>query len=139
MLVLTRKKDQSILVGHNVRIMVVGIKQDKVRIGIDAPPDLRVDREEVRNKINREAMVADTSGEQVWYVSDGRYFRSIIIQPGSVSTKIRVLDPDYKNDFHTDNHNLYDLADRQGVYRALERHRDMINAVMFKFSTETLQ
>lgn len=48
MLVLTRKLNQKILIGDNVVISVVGINRDRVRIGIDAPKEIPVDREEIR-------------------------------------------------------------------------------------------
>lgn len=53
MLVLTRKIDQKILVGDNVEIMVVDIYQDKVRLGITAPKEVKVHREEVAVAIAR--------------------------------------------------------------------------------------
>lgn len=47
MLVLTRKKDQSIIIGENVEIMVLGVSGDKVRLGITAPREVDVYRKEV--------------------------------------------------------------------------------------------
>ncbi len=47
MLVLTRKKEQSIIIGDNVEIMVLGVSGDKVRLGITAPRDVEVFRKEV--------------------------------------------------------------------------------------------
>ncbi len=44
MLVLTRKIDQSIAIGDDVRIVVVGIERDKVKLGIVAPPELIIRR-----------------------------------------------------------------------------------------------
>jgi carbon storage regulator len=48
MLVLSRKQGQSIYIGDNVRITVIVIDSEKIRLGIDAPKDVSVDREEVR-------------------------------------------------------------------------------------------
>ena len=47
MLVLTRKKEQSIIIGDNVEIMVLGVSGDKVRLGITAPREVDVFRKEV--------------------------------------------------------------------------------------------
>ena len=50
MLVLSRKKNERIIVGDNVVITIVEIRGDKVRLGIEAPSELSVDREEVRER-----------------------------------------------------------------------------------------
>jgi carbon storage regulator len=47
MLVLTRKKEQSIIIGGDIEIMVLGVSGDKVRLGIDAPREVEVFRKEV--------------------------------------------------------------------------------------------
>ncbi len=47
MLVLTRKKDESIMIGHGIEIVILGIDGDKVRIGIEAPRDVTILRKEV--------------------------------------------------------------------------------------------
>jgi len=59
MLVLSRKKGQSIIIGDNIEITVVEIKGDMVRIGINAPREVTVHRQEVFEQIaaeNQEAM-----------------------------------------------------------------------------------
>lgn len=53
MLVLSRKKDEKIVIGDNISIMVVEIRGDKVRLGIDAPRDVSVHRREVYDAIKR--------------------------------------------------------------------------------------
>ncbi|MFH5802495.1 MULTISPECIES: carbon storage regulator CsrA [Alienimonas] len=58
MLVLSRKKDEKIMIGEDVTLMVIEIRGDKVRLGIDAPKDVSVHREEVFNAIRRERDVA---------------------------------------------------------------------------------
>ena len=55
MLVLSRKKDEKIVIGENITLMVIEIRGDKVRLGIDAPRDVAVHREEVYDAIKREA------------------------------------------------------------------------------------
>ncbi len=54
MLVLSRQRDESIIVGDNVQITIVDIRGDKVRLGIEAPPDISVHRKEVFDAIQRE-------------------------------------------------------------------------------------
>ena len=53
MLVLSRKKDEKIVIGDNISIMVVEIRGDKVRLGIEAPRDISVHRREVYHAIKR--------------------------------------------------------------------------------------
>ena len=53
MLVLTRKRDESIVVGDDVIVTIVAIDGDRVRIGIEAPPEVAVHRLEVYEAIRR--------------------------------------------------------------------------------------
>jgi carbon storage regulator len=58
MLVLTRKKGESIMIGEGIKIVVLGLDGDNVRIGIDAPRDVQIFRHEVYEAIqesNKEA------------------------------------------------------------------------------------
>mgnify|MGYP001405702499 CR=1 FL=1 len=54
MLVLSRHRDESIMIGDNVVVTIVDIRGDKVRLGIDAPRDIPVHRQEVYEAIQRE-------------------------------------------------------------------------------------
>jgi len=47
MLVLSRKKDEQIIIGESVSVMVIDIRGDRVRLGISAPKDVQVDRKEI--------------------------------------------------------------------------------------------
>jgi carbon storage regulator len=58
MLVLSRQRDESIIIGDNIVITVVDIRGDKVRLGIDAPKEIPVHRQEVYDAIQRENMQA---------------------------------------------------------------------------------
>lgn len=53
MLVLTRKRDEKIIIGDDITITVVEIRGDKVRLGIDAPVEIPVHRQEVYDAIQR--------------------------------------------------------------------------------------
>lgn len=65
MLVLSRKKDQFIVVGDNIRICVVEIRGDKVRIGVEAPKDVKIDREEIWLKIQQEQKGGNDGSETI--------------------------------------------------------------------------
>ena len=52
MLVLSRKKDESVVINNNIRIVVVEIRGDKVRLGVEAPKEVPVHRSEVYEAIN---------------------------------------------------------------------------------------
>lgn len=54
MLVLSRKKNEEIVINHNIVITVVEVRGDKVRLGIEAPTDVSVHRREVYDAIQRE-------------------------------------------------------------------------------------
>jgi carbon storage regulator len=54
MLVLSRHRDESIMIGDDVVVTIVDIRGDKVRLGIDAPQDIPVHRQEVYDAIKRE-------------------------------------------------------------------------------------
>src|ERR1700684_1787077 len=54
MLVLTRKQGESIVIGENIKLTVVSVGPGRVKIGITAPPDVRIDREEIHTRIQQE-------------------------------------------------------------------------------------
>ena len=66
MLVLTRKRDEKIVIGDSITITIIDIRGGKIRIGIDAPKDVTVHRQEIYDAIQQErdlkASAAD--GEQ---------------------------------------------------------------------------
>lgn len=68
MLVLSRKKGQSIMIGNDIEISVIDIQGEQVRIGINAPGNVKVYRKEVYEEIireNREAASVSVSPEQI--------------------------------------------------------------------------
>jgi carbon storage regulator len=58
MLVLSRHRDESIIIGDNIVVTIVDIRGDKVRLGIDAPTEIPVHRQEVYEAIQRENLRA---------------------------------------------------------------------------------
>ncbi len=60
MLVLTRRPGESLFIGDDVIVTVLGVNGGQVRIGIDAPKDIPVHREEVRERIEQEAAESAT-------------------------------------------------------------------------------
>jgi carbon storage regulator len=58
MLVLTRKLGEAIVIDRSIRITILSVKGDRVRVGVEAPPEVRVDRDEVRRRIEEEELVA---------------------------------------------------------------------------------
>ena len=62
MLVLSRHRDESIMIGDDVVITIVDIRGDKVRLGIEAPQDIPVHRQEVYEAIQRENRRASQLG-----------------------------------------------------------------------------
>ena len=58
MLVLSRQRDETIMIGDDIEITIVDIRGDKVRIGINAPTQIPVHRKEVYDAIKRENRAA---------------------------------------------------------------------------------
>ncbi|MBS3734929.1 MAG: carbon storage regulator CsrA [Phycisphaerae bacterium] len=74
MLVLSRQRDETIMIGDDVQITVVDVRGDKVRLGISAPPHVAVHRKEVYDAIKREG--EQRSGEAN-DTSDGGQVKSL--------------------------------------------------------------
>ncbi len=61
MLVLSRQKDESIMIGDEVEITIVDVRGDKVRLGITAPKNIPVHRREIYDAIQREKAQKDSA------------------------------------------------------------------------------
>lgn len=55
MLILTRRVGETLMIGDEVSVTVLGVKGNQVRIGVDAPRDVSVHREEIFNRIKDES------------------------------------------------------------------------------------
>jgi carbon storage regulator len=64
MLVLSRKKNEAIIIGDNIKLVIVEVRGDKVRLGIEAPNGISVHREEVYNAIKREKEENNKNGNR---------------------------------------------------------------------------
>ena len=60
MLVLSRQKDESIVIGDDIEITIVDVRGDKVRLGINAPREISVHRREIYDAIQREKKTGKT-------------------------------------------------------------------------------
>lgn len=63
MLVLSRKRDEKIVIGNNIVITVVDVRGDKVRLGIEAPTEVPVHRQEVLEAVKRQADAQAAQGK----------------------------------------------------------------------------
>jgi carbon storage regulator len=66
MLVLSRQRDEMIMIGDDIEITIVDVRGEKVRLGINAPPHIPVHRKEVYEAIKRErAAASEVKGEEI--------------------------------------------------------------------------
>jgi carbon storage regulator len=62
MLILTRRVGETLMVGDDVTVTVLGVKGNQVRIGVNAPKDVAVHREEIYERIRKENEAGKPSG-----------------------------------------------------------------------------
>jgi carbon storage regulator len=74
MLILSRQRDESIMIGDNVEITIVDIRGDKVRLGITSPKHISVHRREIYDAIQREKAEKEKAGrEGLFFCCSGAY------------------------------------------------------------------
>jgi carbon storage regulator len=63
MLILTRRVGETVMIGNDVTVTILGVKGNQVRVGINAPKNVAVHREEIYERIKREQQGGDSEGE----------------------------------------------------------------------------
>ena len=63
MLILTRRVGETVMIGNDVTVTVLGVKGNQVRVGINAPKNVAVHREEIFERIKREQQGESGGGE----------------------------------------------------------------------------
>lgn len=58
MLILTRRVSETVMIGHDITVTILGVKGNQVRVGVDAPKEVPVHRKEVYDRIQREEAAA---------------------------------------------------------------------------------
>ena len=70
MLILTRRVGETVMIGNEVTVTVLGVKGNQVRIGVNAPKDVAVHREEIYERIKREEDSDHSTGMSARMIDD---------------------------------------------------------------------
>ena len=71
MLILTRRVGETVMIGSDVTVTVLGVKGNQVRVGINAPRDVAVHREEIFERIKREEQAGLQAGHTDQHKANG--------------------------------------------------------------------
>ncbi len=89
MLVLSRRRDEQIVIGHNIVITIVDVRGDKVRLGIDAPQEVTVHRREVYEAIQREkGLRGNLGGRETGPTLEGALLQEVSRPFGELAMRI---------------------------------------------------
>jgi len=64
MLILTRRVGEALMIGETTKVVVLGVKGGQIRLGINAPKEIQVHREEIFDKIQKEGETKPSSNEE---------------------------------------------------------------------------
>lgn len=65
MLILTRRIGESLQIGDNIRVTVLSVRGNQIQLGIDAPPEVAVHREEIYERLKREQREKGTNDQNL--------------------------------------------------------------------------
>lgn len=71
MLILTRRVGETVMIGNDITVTVLGVKGNQVRVGVNAPKEVAVHREEIYERIKREEQATGSGGGAVKRPSTG--------------------------------------------------------------------
>ena len=72
MLILTRRVNETLMIGDGITITVLGVKGGQVRLGINAPRDIAIHREEVLHRLSGEGESAEAAAEKSTKATSGK-------------------------------------------------------------------
>lgn len=78
MLVLSRKLDEAIQIGGGIRVKILHISDGQVKIGIEAPPDVKIYRAEIVSEIEKQNILAARAGKSVAAKAAGMLTKSAV-------------------------------------------------------------